>query len=115
MPRNARVFLQDMIEASSYLLDEVAKIDYEAYIHNRTLQFAFLHNFTIIGEAMVQLRESFPKVFAKFSEANKITGFRNLIVHRYWEIDPNEVWSTLTTKVAPLREQLLQLVEELED
>jgi len=114
MPRDAKTLVQDMLENAAYLVGEVAKTDSDAYQKNITLQKAFLQTFTVMGEAAARLREEFPDVAKRIDEANKIAGFRNVIVHKYWDVDQEDVWSTASTNVAPLLEQLRLLLDDLQ-
>jgi uncharacterized protein with HEPN domain len=106
MPRDARSHLVSMLDASSYLLEQAAKVDLDEYLRNQTLRFAFRYNFTIIGESMAQLRQHHPVVYAKFDDANKVVDFRNFIVHHYWDVDDAEVWSIVIKNVPPLHKRL---------
>jgi len=112
MPRDARAHLVSMLNASSYLLEQAAMADLDEYLKNQTLRFAFRYNFTIIGESMAQLRQHHPAVSAKFDEANKVVDFRNFIIHSYWDVDDEEVWSIVIKNVPPLRERLVALLNE---
>ena len=112
MPRDARSHLLSMLESTSYLVEEAAKVDFNSYLANQTLRFAFRYSFTMIGESMAQLREHHPDIYAQFESANKIVDFRNFLVHHYWHIDDKEVWSIVITNVPPLRERLLLVLGE---
>jgi len=39
----------------------------------------------------------------RIEQEAKVIGFRNLLVHHYWNIDNREVWSIIVSKVAPLK------------
>ena len=110
MLRNARASLQDIVEATDYLLDEAPVTDFAAYLKDKTLRFAVERAFMSIGEAMAVLRRDHPVVFDRFAQSNEMVGFRNILVHKYWSVDDADVWSTLQSKVEPLRELAKKLL-----
>ena len=70
---------------------------------------AICHQFIVIGEAIVRLRESDPGI-AERLEALRIIGFRNLLVYGYDAVDFIRVRALIETDLPML---LQQLEEEL--
>jgi uncharacterized protein with HEPN domain len=68
-----------------------------------------VRNFEIIGEASLRIDEEFrlenPQI-----EWKKLRGFRNRIIHGYFGIDYEIVWSILTQDLEELVFQLDQLL-----
>ena len=112
MPRKPEAYLREIELATQYLSSRVHNLSFKAYNEDETLKFAVERNFIIIGEAMACLRRDYPGISAMF-EASPIVGFRNFIVHQYWSVDHEEVWSTLNTKVEPLQELVRKTLKTL--
>jgi uncharacterized protein with HEPN domain len=110
MPRSAETYLREIQRATTYLIDRTQGLDFDAYNQDETLRFAVERNFIIIGEAMACLRRDHSQVSASF-ESKPIVRFRNFIVHEYWSVDHKEVWSTLITKVSPLRDLINEMLK----
>jgi uncharacterized protein with HEPN domain len=70
--------------------------------------------FIIIGEAMVLLKKHHPDVYSDLESHAAAIGFRNFVVHRYWDVDHEEVWLTLTAKVPPLKSAIDGWMERLD-
>ncbi len=109
MLRSAETYLLEIQRAATYLINRTRGMDFDAYNEDETLKFAVERNFIIIGEAMACIRRDHTHVSAMF-DASGIVGLRNFMVHEYWSVDHNEVWSTLTTDVSPLREMIDEML-----
>lgn len=72
---------------------------------------AIIRNFEIIGEAASKvpedLRRKYPSV-----EWRKIADFRNVLAHQYFGIDYEIMWDIIKTKLPPLREGILSIIEK---
>ena len=55
-----------------------------------------------------------PAVFARIGDTHQIRGFRNRIVHEYEKIDPTTVFDIARKSLPVLRDELQQLVGEIE-
>jgi uncharacterized protein with HEPN domain len=99
MPRSPKAHLLELQKAARYLLRKGQSVALDEYLGNEDLRFVVERNFIHIGEVMAQLRREFPRVADQFADAARIVDFRNFIIHRYWDVDDEAVWLTLTTKV----------------
>lgn len=75
---------------------------YEDFSKNEMAQFAVIKNFEIIGEAAFKL----PKSFIEQHEAiewRKIIGFRHILVHDYYRINPEIIWNAIENKLTDLK------------
>jgi uncharacterized protein with HEPN domain len=67
------------------------------------LRSAVERQFEIIGEAMTRLRHDAPEVLDQISEAPRIIGFRNVLIHGYDTIDIDATWKIIEEKLPTLR------------
>jgi hypothetical protein len=80
---------------------------------DRTID-AVVRNLEIIGEAANRLPESFKLQYAEIPW-RKIVGLRNRIVHEYFGVDVDIVWSILQSDLPALRPAFEKIREELSD
>jgi hypothetical protein len=80
---------------------------------DRTID-AVVRNLEIIGEAANRLPESFKLQYAEIPW-RKIVGLRNRIVHEYFGVDVDIVWSILQGDLPALRPAFEKIREELSD
>ncbi len=76
------------------------------YQGNQTQRLAVERAFILIGEAVSQLSRRYPTVIAGIATPHQIIAFRNLLVHEYWSIDDETLWSILLTDIVPFRSQV---------
>ena len=107
--RSSDLLLLDMMEAAVKILKYTQGLTFEDFLAGDKTIDAVVRNFEIIGEASLRIDEDFrlenPQI-----EWKKLRGFRNRIVHDYFGIDYEIVWSILTQDVEELVFQLDQLL-----
>jgi uncharacterized protein with HEPN domain len=98
-----------MKEAAEKILKYTKDLSFEDFLTDDKTIDAVVRNFEIIGEASLRIDEDFrlenPQI-----EWKKLRGFRNRIVHDYFGIDYEIVWSILTEDLEELIFQLDQLL-----
>ncbi len=66
---------------------------FELYETSWLMKSAVERQFTILGEALVRVRDLELPIYGRFPDAAKIIGLRNIIVHGYDAVDPRVLWS----------------------
>lgn len=103
------MLLLDMKEASEKILKYTKGLSFEEFLTDDKTIDAVVRNFEIIGEASLRIDEDFrlenPQI-----EWKKLRGFRNRIVHDYFGIDYEIVWSILSEDLEELIFELEQLL-----
>jgi uncharacterized protein with HEPN domain len=107
--RSSNLLLLDMKEAAEKILKYTKGLSFEDFLTDDKTIDAVVRNFEIIGEASLRIDEDFrlenPQI-----EWKKLRGFRNRIVHDYFGIDFEIVWSILSEDLEELVFQLEQLL-----
>jgi uncharacterized protein with HEPN domain len=75
-----------MLESALKIKRYVEGMDYESFISDEKTVDAVVRNFEIIGEAANRIDPDF-KIRYPELEWKRIRGFRNRIIHEYFEID----------------------------
>lgn len=111
MSKSPTEYVRHMLDEAEYLLEESQHISRLEFLHDETLQRAFVRSIEILGEAANQLpgsfRERYPNV-----EWRRITAMRNRLIHGYFSVDYEIVWDVVRTKVPPLRDALRRVLNE---
>lgn len=92
--RDDRLLLQDIHEAGYKILLFTAGYSFDAYVHDERTKDAVIRNFEVIGEASRNLSVSFTEANQQV-EWKKMIGFRNLLIHDYFGIDHQIVWTAI--------------------
>jgi len=114
MERSPQLYLSEIQEMADYLLSRVETHTREDYLNDQDFRFAAERAFIIMGEAFVLLKRHHLLVSKELDDQAAVIRFRNFLVHRYWAIDNNDVWSTLITNVRPLRDAVVVLLAKLD-
>jgi uncharacterized protein with HEPN domain len=83
----------------------------EAFENDELIQNWILHHLQVLGEAAA-------KISSEFQEANqiipwsKIIGMRNILVHDYFGIDTEIVWTVVEKELPDLKASVKTLIEE---
>lgn len=88
------------------------RLSINEYKSNLLLKRAVERNLEIIGEAMNRIlkeEQNFP-----ISEANRIVGLRNQIIHGYDSISDENIWAILVNHLPKLREEVDELTKDFE-
>lgn len=104
-----RIRLQHMLDAAFEIQDYVQPVTREDLNRDRKLVHALVRLFEIIGEAASQVSDEL-KGETPDIPWFIIIGVRNRLIHAYFSIDLNVVWSTSTTDIPLLITELKKLI-----
>jgi uncharacterized protein with HEPN domain len=106
--RDRKLLLSDMLEAAEKIVRYTEGMDYEKFTADEKTIDAVVRNFEIIGEAANRIDDDF-KVAHPELDWNYLRGFRNRIVHDYFGIDYEIVWSIITHDLPGYKEAISSL------
>jgi uncharacterized protein with HEPN domain len=110
-PESAK-FLRDMLDAARAIHQYTAIQTVDEYLTNRAIRDAANWNFTVIGEALNQLKKIDEPTAERITDHWKIIGLRNQLIHRYGVIDHRITWDIIQNKLPILINELEQLLAE---
>lgn len=84
-----------------------------AFFENELIATWIIHHLQIIGEAVRSISEDFKLNYPQ-TPWLKIADFRNLIVHEYFRIDLQIIWSIVENQLPQLKEQIKTILQEIE-
>ena len=113
MPRDIRLYLDDMLEAVTKILDYTTGMDYDAFINDPKTQDAVVRNLEIIGEAAGRLPEDIRDAAPEI-EWRKIVALRNILAHEYFGVSLPVVWDIVQNKLDPLETSCQKLFQNIE-
>ncbi len=97
--RNEKLLLKDILESIDKIFDYTKNISKEDFLSDEKTKDAVVRNFEVIGEAASKLSE---ELKAKHSDIDwrGVIGLRNVLIHDYFGVDYNIVW-TIKEKFLP--------------
>ena len=112
MPRDYRVFIDDILDAISQISEYTSGYDIYAFAKDRKTMDAVIRNLEIIGEAAKHLPEEIRNL-SPHIEWHKIVGLRNILIHEYFGINVEIIWDVIVNKLEPLKVACLTIMEQL--
>lgn len=114
MRRHYVHFLKDIIEYSKVAQDLTNDISQEEFENNLTIFLATTRALEIIGEAINHIPD---EIKQKYSEIpwHQIRGFRNTVIHEYFGIDKEVVWTSSKIDTNFLIENISKILEDVGD
>lgn len=83
----------------------------DAFSEDELIQTWVLHHIQILGEAAARTTDEFQEQHPDIPWF-KIVGMRNILVHDYFKIDVNAVWSVVENDLPTLYNQIKNILDE---
>ncbi|MBI5945661.1 MAG: DUF86 domain-containing protein [Chloroflexi bacterium] len=109
--RSERERLLDILEAIERI-EKYAEEGKDAFDADELIQTWIVHHITIIGEACRSLSDDFQARYANVPWAD-IIGMRNILVHHYFGIDTEAVWSVVVRDIPELKLNIQVIVKNI--
>ncbi|HEY4330222.1 MAG TPA: HepT-like ribonuclease domain-containing protein [Phycisphaerae bacterium] len=112
MQPESKKLLFDMREAAELIESFITSKSLTDFMGDKLLRSGVYFQFTIVGEALTQLRDRDEPTAARISEYARIIGFRNQVIHGYGKIDDEITWRIIQDKLPIMKRELEQLLAE---
>ena len=109
--RGNKEFLYDIKEAIRRIEDYIGQMNYEEFLQENKTQDAVVRNLEIIGEAVKNLSEPMKKKYNKIGWKD-FAGMRDKVIHHYFGIKWDIVWSVIKDKLPKLNENIEHILKE---
>ena len=108
--RDSRERVLDILQAIERI-EKYASGGRASFEQDELIQVWILHHLQILGEAINSLR---PDLQARFPEIPwaPIVGMRNVLVHQYFGIDTDIVWSVVERELPNLKVQFQKILDD---
>jgi uncharacterized protein with HEPN domain len=112
LQREARKYLFDIQQAADLVIQFTAGRSFDDYLADPMLRAAVEREFEIVGEALAQLARLDAALASRISEYRGVIAFRNVLIHGYASVNDRLVWGVVETKLAILRREVHDLLNE---
>ena len=109
MPRDFRVYLEDILGAISKIQRYTNGLSKQAFAADEKTLDAVVRNLEVIGEAVKQLPPEL-RVLEPSVEWQKIAGLRDILIHQYFGIDVDILWDVIRNKLPVLEASVTVLL-----
>jgi len=102
--------LRHVLDEIAFISEHLTHTDEERFMHDPTLQRAFVRRLEIIGEAIknvpADIRKRYPEI-----EWRAIAGMRDKMIHDYFGVDYEIVWDAAAHKTHVLGERVRSILQ----
>lgn len=109
MSRDSRLLLEDIQTSCQKILRYTDGVGYIGFMHDERTFDAVLRNLEVIGEAARNLPEDIISANPQV-EWPRIVGFRNVIAHKYFGVEPEIVWDIVPDHIPRLLSRISEML-----
>ena len=109
--RDLNLLMADILEAIDKIERYTADLSPVEFEANDMAVDAVVRNLEVIGEATRQIS---PEVRDRYATIDwtAVVGFRNVVIHEYFDVDLDIVWTIATERLAELRRVVQAMLED---
>jgi uncharacterized protein with HEPN domain len=106
-------YLNDINDSIADISNFIGDMTFEEFESDKKTQYTVVHCLEVIGEAVkkipVDVRNQYPHIPWK-----EIAGMRDKLIHEYFGVDLETVWTTIIDDIKPLKVRIVQIIEEIQ-
>lgn len=110
--KSQRAYISHVLECIRRVLEDAAS-GRDAVFASRTLQDAILRNLQILCESTQRIDERYRSRHPEI-DWKAIAGMRNVLVHDYFDVDFETVWTIIERDILALRHAMTAIEQEID-
>jgi uncharacterized protein with HEPN domain len=111
MPRDYKVFLEDMRDAIVKIRRYTSGLELKAFADDEKTVDAVVRNLEVLGEAAKSVPEDVRSRHTQI-DWRRVTDLRNILIHQYFAVDVEIIWDIVQNKLPDLERQVRQMLAE---
>lgn len=112
--RDETVYVRHMLDAIDRVGQYLRGVDEERFFADSMLQDALIRQLEILGEAAGRISKETCQATPEIPWA-RVTGTRHRLIHDYFDVDSDLVWTVVTRELDPLKPKLEALLRRLRE
>jgi uncharacterized protein with HEPN domain len=109
MSDKIKKYIFDINQAIEEIENFIKDITYQDFVKGTLIQSAVERKLEIVGEALNRIKKLDEEVLANITDAHRIIGLRNVIIHGYDILEPKIIWDALQYNLPKLKADIANL------
>ncbi len=114
MKPDVKAFIADALDAAAGIERRVLGVSLEAFLLNEDLRLIVERLYITLAEALNATSQHDPVIAGRIPKVAEIVAFRNILVHRYRQINPALVHAISISEIPTLRILLSEILVGLD-
>ena len=110
--KNDLMFIEHVLDSINAIRDFSKDMNKDEFIKNRLKKSAIVREIEIIGEAVKNISSDLKHKHSEI-EWREIVGTRDKMIHHYFGVDLNIVWSIVKNDISKLKSKIEKILLEL--
>jgi len=110
MPKNFRVYFEDMLNAITNIEEYVGNMGFEEFRKNKLVRDAVIRNLEVIGEAAKNIPKEIKEEHSEI-KWREIAGLRDILIHKYFEVNIRILWDIIEDKLPDLKKKVTRVLK----
>jgi len=110
MRRNVKVYFQDILDAILNIEEYVGNKGFEEFRQSKLVRDAVIRNLEIIGEAAKNVPKEIKEEHSEI-KWREIAGFRDILIHRYFDVNIKILWDLIKDKLPDLKKEVSKILK----
>lgn len=111
MKKDARVYLDDVLECIQKIEEYTRDLDFDAFDSKPAMQDAVIRRLEIIGEAVKNLPDEYRTQYGMIPW-KQIAGMRDVLIHEYAGVSIHRVWEVVTRDLPALKKVIGEMLNK---
>jgi len=110
MPKNFRVYFEDMLNAITNIEEYIGNMGFEEFRKNKLVRDAVIRNLEVIGEAAKNIPKEIKEEHSEI-KWREIAGLRDILIHKYFEVNIRILWDIIEDKLPDLKKKVTSVLK----
>ena len=106
-------YLKHILDSIHKIEGYLSDVDFDAFLEDQKTQDAVVRNLEMIGVASKKLSEETRRRYTQVPWT-LVAGTRDRLIHAYFDVDLEEVWSTVCRDIPALKVAVQKAINELD-
>jgi len=111
MKNDDSLYLYHIRDSIKLIKEYTSKVEKSEFLNNSMMQDAVIRQLEIIGEASNKVSEN-TKSKLNIIPWKDIIGMRNILIHQYFGVDIESVWSTIQNDIEPMLNAIITFIDK---